>query len=585
MLEKHLALSSDYYYWSDEDHNILLGKWCLKNKNTEHLYKYKHSIIRDIWDDDKYDSKVSFCNTLHNVFLKHLRKSLNTIHDEDLSIRSWDIIVGWWLLFHIQTCYDRYHLIKSALEQNPSSCNILTLPADYFIPADSLEYTKFIYNDLRNFFLMSWILNEFNYGDLESRPIEAKPQDIRKFTELKTARLHQNQTVSYQGQSFKYTFSRSRFSPIILREILKENGHEELLDYRYGFEPNLKIREQLLSNYQPQNHFEQVCISLLRNQIPASFLENFKRNLESTNFNYPKNTGIIYTANSILTDDSFKIWATTQIERNKSILVLGQHSNAYGNLHSQTAEDYERRIADFYVTWGWEEDKKTTALPALPLKPFFEKSIRATSKSEKITFIDASLPLFNYWLYSLPQGGDHLATIQDVLTFYKSLNPTLFKRFEHRLYFQNFGWDEEDILRTNFPDLKLTNTDGKSPLKEQLNTSKLCVVNYHSMVLSECIVADYPIICFWNFEKWKLRQNIKHLYHQLEDVGILHPTPKSAAEFINQNDEDIQSWWNNDKTIKAKKEYASKFCKIGHEPEKAWADFFNQLMVKHENNS
>ena len=362
-------------------------------------------------------------------------------------------------------------------------------------------------------------------------------------------------------------------------------GMKSYQTYRYGFEPNLKIREQLLSNYQPQNHFEQVCISLLRNQIPASFLENFKRNLESTNFNYPKNTGIIYTANSILTDDSFKIWATTQIERNKSILVLGQHSNAYGNLHSQTAEDYERRIADFYVTWGWEEDKKTTALPALPLKPFFEKSIRATSKSEKITFIDASLPLFNYWLYSLPQGGDHLATIQDVLTFYKSLNPTLFKRFEHRLYFQNFGWDEEDILRTNFPDLKLTNTDGKSPLKEQLNTSKLCVVNYHSMVLSECIVADYPIICFWNFEKWKLRQNIKHLYHQLEDVGILHPTPKSAAEFINQNDEDIQSWWNNDKTIKAKKEYASKFCKIGHEPEKAWADFFNQLMVKHENNS
>ena len=60
MLEKHLALSSDFYYWSDEDHNILLGKWCLKNKNTKHLYKYKHSIIRDIWDDDNYDSKVSF---------------------------------------------------------------------------------------------------------------------------------------------------------------------------------------------------------------------------------------------------------------------------------------------------------------------------------------------------------------------------------------------------------------------------------------------------------------------------------------------------------------------------------------------
>lgn len=585
MLEKHLALSSDYYYWNEIEHNILLGKWCFKNKNKSHLYKYKHSIIKDIWDDDKYDSKVAFCNTLHNVILNHLSTSLNTIHDEDLNIRSWDIIVGWWLLFHIQICYDRYHLIKSALEQNPTSCNVLALPANFFIPADSLEYTKFIYNDLRNFFLLSWILNEFKHRDLECRPIEAKPQDVRNFEELKTAKLHRNQTISYQGQSFKYTFAGARFSPITLREILKENGHEELPYYRYGFEPNPKLREKLLSNYQPQSHFEQVCISLLRNQMPASFLENFKKNHESTSINYPQNTGIIYTANSILTDDSFKIWATTQIERNKSILVLGQHSNAYGNLHSQTAEDYERRISDSYITWGWEEDNKTTALPALPLKPFFKKSIRATYDSEKITFIDASLPLFKYWLYSLPQGGDHLETIQDVLLFYKSLNPTLFKRFEHRLYFQNFGWDEEDILRINFPDLKLTNTDGATPLKEQLNTSKLCVVNYHSLVLSECIAADYPVICFWNFGKWKLRQKIKHLYDRLQDVGILHPTPKSAAEFINRNDADIQSWWNNEKTVKAKEEYASKFCKGDHEPEKAWANFFNQLMVKHENNS
>ena len=323
MIKKHLALSSDFHYWSDEDHNILLGKWCLKNKNIKHLYKYKHSIMKDIWDDDKYDSKVSFCNTIHNVILKHLSTSLNTIHDEDLSVRSWDIIVGWWLLFHIQNCYDRYHLIKSGLEQNPTSCNILTLPANHFIPADSLEYTKFIYNDLRNFFLLSWILNEFKHRDLECRPIEAKPQDVRNFEELKTARLHRNQTISYQGQSFKYTFAGARFSPITLREILKENGHEELPYYRYAFEPNPMLREKLLSNYQPQSHFEQVCISLLRNQMPASFLENFKRNHDSTSINYPQNTGIIYTANSILTDDSFKIWATTQIERNKSILVLG----------------------------------------------------------------------------------------------------------------------------------------------------------------------------------------------------------------------------------------------------------------------
>ena len=38
MLEKHLALSSDYYYWNEIEHNILLGKWCLKNKNKKITY-------------------------------------------------------------------------------------------------------------------------------------------------------------------------------------------------------------------------------------------------------------------------------------------------------------------------------------------------------------------------------------------------------------------------------------------------------------------------------------------------------------------------------------------------------------------
>jgi putative transferase (TIGR04331 family) len=585
MIKKHLALSSDFHYWSDEDHNILLGKWCLKNKNIKHLYKYKHSIMKDIWDDDKYDSKVSFCNTIHNVILKHLSTSLNTIHDEDLSVRSWDIIVGWWLLFHIQNCYDRYHLIKSGLEQNPTSCNILTLPANHFIPADSLEYTKFIYNDLRNFFLLSWILNEFKHRDLECRSIEAKPQDVRNFEELKTARLHRNQTISYQGQSFKYTFAGARFSPITLRKILNENGHEELPYYRYGFELNLKLREELLSKYQPQSHFEQVCISLLRNQMPASFLENFGRNIEATSINYPKNTGIIYTANSILTDDAFKIWTTKQIEKNKSILALGQHSNVYGNLHNQSAEEYERRIADVYVTWGWEEDKKTTALPPLSLKPFYKGFSFNLKTSDKIIFVDVSYSLFKSWLYSLPQGSDHWETIQDVSSFYTSLNTKLLEKFEHRLYPANFGWDEGDILRSKFPNLKLTNANGEISFKKQLKSGRICVLNYHSMVLSECIAADYPVICFWNFESTKLRQGIKYLYQNLEDVGILHSSPKSAAEFIDKNYHNIETWWYDEKTIKAKKAYASKFCRSEHEPEKAWANFFNQLMVKHEHNS
>lgn len=583
MLEKHLALSSDYYYWNKVEHNILLGKWCMKHKNKSHLYKYKHTIIRDIWDDEKYDSKVVYCRKLYNLILRPLSHTLNSIHNLDYNLRSWEIIVGWWLLFHIEISYDRYHLIKSALALNPDRCSILNLPAETFIPADSLEYTKFMYNDLRNIFILSFILTEFKNNDIEYCELNISNEDILDFEKLKSAKYHKNPTTSYQGLSFEYTFSGSRFRPSSIRNFLNEEGHEELPEYRYDFSPDSNLRGNLFIDFCPNNHFEKVCISLLKNQIPASFLETFKKIHNAVDVNYPTNKGVIYSANSFTTNDCFKIWTSSQINKNKSKLVLGQHSNTYGNLHIQSAEYYERRIADFFITWGWKEDKKTIPLPPLQLNPFFNKSHLIYLNSDKIIFADCSYSLFKNWYYSLPTGNDHFDTIQEVKTFYKSLDSSILKFFEHRLYPQNFGWDEEQILRSNFPELKLTNSNGEISFIDHMKSAKLCVLNYHSMILTECIAANFPIICFWDFNNTKIRQNVNYLYDNLQDVGILHSSPESAARFINENYQNIEIWWNDKNTIKAKRDYAFKFCKNEHEPEKSWANFLQSLLVTKKN--
>ena len=48
----------------------------------------------------------------------------------------------------------------------------------------------------------------------------------------------------------------------------------------------------------------------------------------------------------------------------------------------------------------------------------------------------------------------------------------------------------------------------------------------------------------------------------LADVGIIHLSPKSAANKINDIWNDIDSWWNNSDTQNARRKFCDKFKRL-----------------------
>ena len=50
------------------------------------------------------------------------------------------------------------------------------------------------------------------------------------------------------------------------------------------------------------------------------------------------------------------------------------------------------------------------------------------------------------------------------------------------------------------------------------------------------------------------------IFLQLENVGIFHKTPKSAAKHINDIWDNIDQWWLESETIKAKQSYCQNFA-------------------------
>ena len=87
--------------------------------------------------------------------------------------------------------------------------------------------------------------------------------------------------------------------------------------------------------------------------LPKLYLENFKFNYNKINNDFNKNKILsIFTSNSHLYHDQFKILIASQIENKNSKLCIYQHGGNDMILNIQSWADHERNIADIKFNWG-----------------------------------------------------------------------------------------------------------------------------------------------------------------------------------------------------------------------------------------
>ena len=62
---------------------------------------------------------------------------------------------------------------------------------------------------------------------------------------------------------------------------------------------------------------------------------------------------------------------------------------------------------------------------------------------------------------------------------------------------------------------------------------------YNSSPILETLSANFPTIAFWDFNHWELRDAAIPYYEDLVRVGIVHKTPASAANKVNEVYQDL----------------------------------------------
>ena len=77
----------------------------------------------------------------------------------------------------------------------------------------------------------------------------------------------------------------------------------------------------------------------------------------------------------------------------------------------------------------------------------------------------------------------------------------------------------------------------------------------------ETFAANVPTVMYWNVKLcWEIHELAQPYFDRLHKVGIFHKTPESAAAHIELIWNDVEAWWKQEETQRARKDFCKQFC-------------------------
>jgi len=582
VIAMHLVPTFNKELFQSDKTNLLLGEWC--NSYKDRRFLSKHKIVQNIyhWDDrEKLYRDYLYLKRLNERLLNNLQVCLNEYHKTNLTLRGWRIIIGPWLGFFIQIAFERWENITSALSHyDIDSVSFFQISESVFQSADMKEFNELLSTDNWNQYFYQEILSHRGIGrNIEiSQPLyrDAGPKKER----FGIVKKYLSKISFYRSLNSDFFFIAG---PKFLNQIkLDLYLNQKISPYKkFGQAPKLKFNENLRKNltqnfeFEPTNEFEVFLKKSILKNLPSAYLEGFSSiNKKLFLYKLPKKPKLIFTKNSYLFDDFFKIWCATKVD-NGSLFVIGQHGGHYGSGKWSFTEEHEIEVCDYFFSWGWNSDnKKILRMPSDKLSSL-EK---ITRQPKDILQVIGCMPRYSYHLYSIPVSSNQVQYFEDQIRFANLLKDEIKIFHKIRLYPNDYGWDQEQRFIDNIPNIKF---DSSRQMTTSLETCKLFIGTYNATTFLETLSLNIPTLIFWNPNHWELNNKAEKYYNCLKEVGIFHHSPDSAADFVNKNWDRLDSWWNDENTQSSIKYFCEYFAKKTKSPMRVWSDKFKEI-TKHE---
>jgi putative transferase (TIGR04331 family) len=567
---RFLITTADETTWKKDEKVLFLGEWCKRFSRKQVWSQLDYKVFPYHWDDRvKLYEDYKYVSKVYERYLLLLSERLNYIHGVNHSARYWRIFVGPWLQTFISILYDKYCSIKGVGSAEKISLTWISNFDDYCMtPLDHAEQSK-------NFFHSEW--HHFIYGLIIMKMEEIPFKKIQAPTLV----VRQNPTFlpilgkisksfltrifsSVPDKANKIAFVSCSFSRKDLAKLQISLGqvpyliNPEINLQDVSIDPNQRNKLKMIRS---SNKFEQILEELIPLQVPKVHVELYPELCKKASKRFPKNVNTIVTTHGYAANEGIKAWIAQQCERGAK-LAVAQHGGNIGSGLWEQFEDHQIAISDRFYTWGWKSDKGNHIQPLSPPKlvEALGNGIHSNTNGYIFWVLGLAMPSYSYRMYSAPVAHQIVEGIQDQIEFGKRVSSDVYKLLKLRPKKVKDGWEVKSILE----DAGLGDVidDSDKAFLQRLKDCRICIATDNATVFLETFALNYPTLIFWNPKYWELRPDAQPYYVELREAGILHETPKSAAEMLNKIYSNPLKWWLQRNVQEARERFCAKYASV-----------------------
>jgi putative transferase (TIGR04331 family) len=562
--------------WPDQQPVLMLGEWCRRFSRRDAWRGYDVAVVPYHWDDrEKLLEDYKHLSALYEELLKEIAVCLNEIHRVDYSLKYWRIVVGPWLGHFVQVLFDRWSVLARAIRDfEVGGITVLNTDSKLMVAADMNEYIAMHVDDAWNEEIIKQLI--LNYTSIPVIHVDPQPDFAGSKNLNARAGIRGYLKVVWDGLSGYVLSMVTRQDEAFFIATSLPKRIEWWLQIALGQLPkparrvsppkkavSSSMREWSIGNRESlhRNDFERIVRDLIPKHLPTVYLEGYVALRHICNLlPWPSSPSVIFTSNAFSSDDVFKAWAAEKVELGAP-LVIGQHGGNYGMALWSYMEEHQIAITDKYLSWGWSRQGEPKVEAVCNLKVVGQSQL--WDPDGGALMIELTLPRFSYQMFSSPVAGQWLNYFDDQCRFVRTLPERIRRQLTVRLY-SDYGWDEAERWRYQFPDIRLDS--GIKPLSGLIARSRISISTYNATVFLESLALNVPTIVFWDPLYWELNDEASRDMQVLKDAGIFHDIPESAAELLAQVWDDVPGWWAGDVVQQAREKFCAKYSRTPKNP-------------------
>lgn len=535
---------------------------------------------------DEIKSAEKICSDYTLWLLDKEKDYFNNKLGLNYSIRFWKIILFPWLIYCVDSLYERQSRIRKFITIYGNKNIHVKLMSDN-IDWEFSNVREFLNGGLQNIIYNEWLFSRI----LENiMPSNWTYEYVDKSIDYKKSILNNN----------KETLNKTNF----IKSYLKKTRLYKIYNLKNGFYRAFGIHGFRFIDYISFNlfiYFKNVSSDLNDtfleksiNDVKSSgkiikwdldinyflaknttvFINKLSKNIDCLrNKKYNKNKINIIGADPITNDENnLKLDIALRYEHGEKLIPCQHGGHNYGtsklhNLASLVEYNHYR-----YITWGWKEQEnfKGHFVP-LPI-PRQNKYYNTHKKMNNNNILVGNYMIKYFETFTgYPRSKQSIEYRNNKIMFINNLSKLVKKDFLYRPYkhkIQNTYNDEKYLLQY-FPDLKILYNNFQS----EIYNCNLLILDHPGTTLISALIANIPFICFWDKAHFPFSRQAELLLEDFYNLGIYYTDSLEAAQKLNKIHGQAKEWWENDKIQNSRMNYINNHGLISKNWRQAWFKF------------